>query len=205
MAIGELEATLKQPTATKSGQLQHLFFLPKIKFAREYAEAVDVLQETMEKHPALPEPLGKLKMASLVGPGMIFPRSETREFAIETFPTVVEGIIKEAKQKEPTGELVYRAAAGSDFTTKELQDLTEGTIKDEMKEIYKTTILQEYKTIIREKELKEKYEKETIKFSFPGLPDLGLGGITDFLGSLGKGAVIVAVALVGGYLLLKKK
>lgn len=37
------------------------------------------------------------------------------------------------------------------------------------------------------------------------LPKIDLPGITDFLGGLGKGALLVGAAVVGGYLLLKKK
>lgn len=42
------------------------------------------------------------------------------------------------------------------------------------------------------------------EIKFPEFPDI-FGGLTNFLGGLGKGALVVGAALVGGYLLLKKK
>jgi len=51
------------------------------------------------------------------------------------------------------------------------------------------------------------YKIPDIKFpeiKFPEFPDL-FGGITDFLDDLGKNALLVGAAVIGGYLLLKKK
>lgn len=213
MAIGELEATLKQPTATKSGQLLHMWAQPRIRFAREYAEAVKTLKEAVAIEP---EPVFKFPGVRSLLPfelrldkpilGGEEKFEETKKFALENFGTVVKGIYKEAKAREPYEEAVFRAMAKPGTSLEDIQTVAEEGMKESMREIYKETFLQEYKTTIKEKETKERYEKETIiKFPEVKWPDLGLGGLTDLLGGIGKNALLYGGLILGGLYLWKKK